>query len=96
MFNPTLAKGSDELVDGVTKKFAIFSVCGLVVTLDVGVKFRLRVPILASGLFTVVFKDGDVAAGTRRAGESRLNVPEAPSKGLLYALPRGFDIFSNK
>ena len=37
---------------------------------------------------------GAVAAGTRRAGESKENVPEAPSKGFLDMFPRDFDILN--
>ena len=37
---------------------------------------------------------GDVAAGTRRAGESKEKFPEAPSKGFLDMFPRDFDILN--
>ena len=37
---------------------------------------------------------GAVAAGTRRAGESKEKFPEAPSKGFFDMFPRDFDILN--
>ena len=53
----------------------------------------LRLGILAL-LTQDVFIVCGVAAGTRRAGESKLKDPDAPSKGLLCILPRAFDILN--
>lgn len=81
--NPTFANGSDTLDivdDEEVKKFATFSVGGWIAAPD-------SVLIDVAGCNT-----GLLAAGTRSAGESRLKVPDAPSKGLLLILGRDFDI----
>ena len=87
--NPTFAKGSDtlDIVDGEeVKKFATFSVGGWIEAPDTVFD---ELPCFTDGCNT-----GLLAAGTRSAGESRLNVPDAPSKGLLLILERDFDILN--
>ena len=90
--NPTFAKGSDtlDIVDGAeVKKFATFSVGGWIAAPDTVLDVFDELPSLTDGCNT-----GLLAAGTRSAGESRLDVPDAPSKGLLLILERGFDILN--
>ena len=90
--NPTFAKGSDtlDIVDGEeVKKFATFSVGGWIAAPDTKYDVFDELPSFTDGCNT-----GLLAAGTRSAGESRLNVPDAPSKGLLLILERDFDILN--
>ena len=90
--NPTFAKGSDtlDIVDGEeVKKFATFSVEGWVAGPDTEYDVFDELLSFTDGCNAVL-----LAAGTRSAGESRLNVPDAPSKGLLLILARDFDILN--
>ena len=59
-----------------------------------GPKLRITRRLGKLPSFTDGCNTGLLAAGTRSAGESRLNVPDAPSKGLLLILERGFDILN--
>ena len=90
--SPTFAKGSDalDIVEGEeVKKFATFSVGGWIAAPDTVFDVFDELPSFTGGCST-----GLLAAGTRSAGESRLNVPDAPSKGLLLILERDFDILN--
>ena len=87
--SPTFAKGSGtlDIVEGEeVKKLATFSVGGWIAAPDTVFD---ELPCFTDGCNT-----GLLAAGTRSAGESRLNVPDAPSKGLLLILERDFDILN--
>ena len=55
-----------------------------------GVELALSVPNVLFPEFAVTV--GGLAAGTSRAGESKVKDPEAPRRGLVCILPRGFDI----
>ena len=57
----------------------------------VGVELELSLPVEFK-FPEFVAMVGGLAAGTRRAGESNVNDPEAPRRGLLCMLPRGFDM----
>ena len=90
--SPTFAKGSDtlDIVEAEeVKKFATFSVGGWTAAPDTVLDVFDELPSFTDGCNT-----GLLAAGTRSAGESRLNVPDAPSKGLLLILERDFDILN--
>ena len=90
--SPTFAKGSGtlDIVEGEeVKKFATFCVGGWIAAPDTVFDVFDKLPSFTDGCNTGLF-----AAGTRSAGESRLNVPDAPSKGLLLILERDFDILN--